>query len=458
MWNGINTTAIKNKVEQLKSQSTYKYFDLHVEKFILSNKKHFNEIRFEAMDFICQVMSQYENMSKYISFSGGKDSTVVSDLVIKALGNASIPHNFCDTTLEYPFTLKYVNELKQKKPNLVIKIARNNEHDFYRLSDDIGVSTRMKRWYCTIFKTGVISKLIKRLFDDKKLIYFNGLRKSESTARSKYLKVSTSNAQKIQNRVSVSPIIDWIDADVWLYILSEQIEFNEAYRLGFPGVGCFCCPNGSFRNEILSKIYLSDMANEWQEYLLNFAKKTGVDNPERYVEAGLWKTKFGGSGIKNYKDISIQNKTCTIDENAVTYDVGKEITEELYTLFIPFGEIHKELGRKYLDETMILRNGKPIISIQKMSDNKLKIKTINVKDHNALHIMIEHQLIKYKLCRRCYKCEAVCPKKAISIQNDKYEIDKEKCVHCLNCTKLKYIHEGCMMKKYLQVKEEKSVE
>ena len=49
MWNEINAAIIKNKLEQLKSQNTYEYFNLYVKKFILANKKHFNEIRFEAM-------------------------------------------------------------------------------------------------------------------------------------------------------------------------------------------------------------------------------------------------------------------------------------------------------------------------------------------------------------------------------------------------------------------------
>ncbi len=46
------------------------HFNLYAEKFILANKKHFNETRFEAMNFIRQVTSQYENVPKYVSFSG----------------------------------------------------------------------------------------------------------------------------------------------------------------------------------------------------------------------------------------------------------------------------------------------------------------------------------------------------------------------------------------------------
>lgn len=170
MWNEINAAIIKNKLEQLKSQNTYEYFNLYVKRFILANKKHFNEIRFEAMKFIRKVISQYEAMPKYISFSGGKDSTVTSNLVLKASANPSIPHIYCDTTLESPYTLQYVERIKNLNPYMILKTVRNKEHDFYSLCDDIGVPSSPKRWCCTIFKTVVISKKLKALFGNKKLL------------------------------------------------------------------------------------------------------------------------------------------------------------------------------------------------------------------------------------------------------------------------------------------------
>ena len=454
IFKNVDIERVRSSFYKYNKSNIYKYFDEYMEKFTIANLEHLNYIKYLATKFIIDVSNTYPDMYKYISFSGGKDSTVVADLVIKALGNTSIPYIFCDTTLEYPYTLDYIKRLKEN-PNMLIKIARNKEHDFYSMCDDIGVPTRMKRWCCTIFKTGAISKLLKVLFDDKRLIYFNGLRNSESNIRSKYESISSSSEQKIQNQISVSPIIKWKDYDVWLYIMSEKIDFNYAYRLGFPRVGCFCCPNGSTRNEILAKIFLQDKTERWYKYLLNFANKLGADNPYKYVNDGLWKSKQGGNGIKSYDEVSISNKVCTIDENAVSYSIGKDITNEFYTLFIPFGDVRRDLGKKLLDETFVLKNGTPIISIQIKPNNIVKVKTMNVKDHKSLQKQIAYQITKYKLCRRCYKCEAVCPKKAISIENNEYIIDKSKCIHCMSCTKNEYIHSGCLMKKYLRVSEEK---
>jgi phosphoadenosine phosphosulfate reductase len=48
----------------------------------------------------------------FVSFSGGKDSSVVSDLVMRALGRADILHIFGDTTLEFPETFQYMDQYK----------------------------------------------------------------------------------------------------------------------------------------------------------------------------------------------------------------------------------------------------------------------------------------------------------------------------------------------------------
>ena len=458
MWSNIVPNVMQKKLESLHHRNTYKYFDKHIKKFILANQEYFNQIRFEALNFVLEVAERYPDIPKYISFSGGKDSTVQSDIVRKSMGDASIPHIFCNTTLEYPFTLDYVKRVRKKSSSMVLKTVQNTEHDFYGVCDDIGVPSHGKRWCCTIFKTGVISKAIKRLFGSQKTIYFNGLRRSESKTRSNYERINTvSKGQKIQNQIGVSPILNWSDFDVWLYILSEKIDFNEAYKLGFNRAGCWCCPNTNKRNEVLSRIYMSQEASKWDNYLLDFAYKTGVDNPEKYIKEGLWKTKHGGAGLKSSKDLNIGKKECTSDENAKVYKLTKEINDEFYTMFIPFGKVCKSLGRKMLYETLVIRNGNPIISIQIRSNFEVKITTIKVKDHNLVHRKIYYQLLKFNLCRRCYKCESACPRKAISVQNDQYIIDEELCNHCLSCTETKYVSEGCLMKQYLRTGSEKNV-
>ena len=53
----------------------------------------------------------------YISFSGGKDSTVLSSLVCSL--KPDILHLFSDTGYEYPETLSFVEEERQRGKNIV---------------------------------------------------------------------------------------------------------------------------------------------------------------------------------------------------------------------------------------------------------------------------------------------------------------------------------------------------
>ena len=95
-----------------------------IDKFIKINKNHIfyllenKEIDEEghtigAYPFVNEVIKKYSKRVPMVSFSGGKDSTVVSHIVRKALNNPSILHIFGDTTLELPETYQYIEEFKK---------------------------------------------------------------------------------------------------------------------------------------------------------------------------------------------------------------------------------------------------------------------------------------------------------------------------------------------------------
>lgn len=45
-----------------------------------------------------------------------------------------------------------------------------------------------------------------------------------------------------KNKMVVNPIIDWTHRDIWDFIRSEQVEYNELYDRGYRRVGCIGCP------------------------------------------------------------------------------------------------------------------------------------------------------------------------------------------------------------------------
>ena len=438
------------------------YFDEIIAIFVEANKDRYYEITDEAIAYIQSFAEKYTLDEMFVSFSGGKDSTVTSDLVTRAFATNQIKHIFGDTTLEFPLTYEY--RARFAKNQVVIR-AKNYEKNFEELCEQIGPPSRVMRWCCTVFKTGAITKVLNQVFKDKtNVLTFYGIRKSESASRSKYERESES--PKITKQTVISPIINWIDYDVWLYILTTKIDFNEAYRLGYSRVGCWCCPNNGMWSEFLSKVHMLDKYEHWRELLVNFAKKVGKEDAEEYVDSGNWKARQGGQGLEIANTSIIAYEPCATEDNAFNYELQNLITDDLYELFKPFGYINKELGNSRLGEVYVMdKQGRVVLVLQgRIGTNRLKvtIKRTNIagaKNLKAAEGKIQCQLTKYQMCLGCRACESVCKHDAISIhihedddgeQQLIYRIDDDKCVRCTEC--VNHFNAGCYMRKVLAIK------
>ncbi|MBE6063816.1 phosphoadenosine phosphosulfate reductase family protein [Clostridium cochlearium] len=467
--------VVIKQLEENLLKNSYDKFNEIIQKFIKANKDRFNFIVTEATEFIKKCALKYDDDEMFVSFSGGKDSTVVHDLVVKALSNPNIIHIFGDTTLEFPLTLEYIKRFKKINRQTPLLVAKNKEKNFMNVCQVVGPPSRLMRWCCTIFKTGAISRKINIVFKDKKrLLTFYGIRRSESSSRNKYERESES--PKITKQKVVSPIIDWNDFDVWLYILTSKIDFNDAYRFGYSRVGCWCCPNNSTWAQYLANIYMPEEYTKWRNFLIDFANKIGKPDPEVYVDSGNWKARQGGNGLKISENTFVKEfEPCATGENIFNYELKRPITDQLYEFFKPFGWINKELGNQRLGEVYIIdKNNNPVIRLQGRKGKKilkvsiLKLPIVKAKNIRDAKLRIECQLTKYQLCVGCLGCESVCRFNAINIKknvknvNDKlsehggfleklneniYEIDDNKCVRCGEC--INHFDGGCYMRKVL---------
>ena len=281
LYKKYSADQIREKLDLYAPKNNYESFNSFIDLFAKANSERLNYLKYEANIFIQEAAIKYPRENIVVSFSGGKDSTVTADLVVKALSDPSLVHIFGNTTLEFPYTIEYATRFRLNNPKAIFKIAKNKEQDFYKVCEDIGPPARMLRWCCFMFKTGPISRVINSFYRDKSILTFYGIRKCESVTRSKYNRIED-NAEsiKIQQQKVASPIFFWKDIDIWLYLLSEKVDFNEAYRLGYDRVGCWCCPNNNNRAEFLSMIYMPEQYKKWREFLIDFAKKIGKPDPE----------------------------------------------------------------------------------------------------------------------------------------------------------------------------------
>lgn len=459
----LNDKHIRDELSKYRSLNSDVAFNKYVEGFVKKHELYYKTLETEAMHFIVEKAKEYSFNSMFVSFSGGKDSTVVSDLVIRALGTPKIIHIFGDTTLEFPETYDYIKRFRNEHNLTPLLNAKNKEKNFYDLCEVIGPPSRLMRWCCTVFKTGAITKYTTDMFkSQKRILTFYGIRRSESVTRSKYERESDS--PKIAKQRTVSPIIDWLDIDIWLYLLTRRIDFNDAYQFGFSRVGCWCCPNNSDWSTFLSRVYHPNEFFSFRDLLIRNAVAIGKLDPEEYVDSGLWKAKQGGEGIKYGKKKVITFESCVTEESAFNYELQKPIDENLYEMFKPFGTLNFELGNKRLGEVFVLDNQKRILlKLQgKMGQNHLKVSIINLPIANAKTMKdakgkIECQLTKFQMCLNCTGCVSACKFGAIRIKEEngvlKYRINENKCVHCYEC--INHYTAGCYIRKVLSITDDK---
>ncbi len=457
-------TLLRLKLEEYKEQNKYTAFESVIDAFVKANKKRCDDITSEATNYIRSLAEGYLPTEMYVSFSGGKDSTVTSDLVMRALGTEEILHIFGNTTLEFPDTIEYIKAFRNEHRRTPLITAENKDKDFYSLCDLLGPPSRVMRWCCTIFKTGAIQRKIHSMFkNNKRVLTFYGIRRNESKTRSKYERES--DGAKIAVQKTVSPIIDWFDFDIWLYLFSNNVPFNKAYTLGYSRVGCWCCPNNSRWSGFLSSIFMPEEFEKFNNFLLDFSKKIGKPDPEVYVIEGKWKARQGGNGLAYAQTSVLTFEPCALMEDTTSYELQRPISEELYELFKPFGYVNTSIGNPRLGEIYITDVGGKLLL--KLTGRKgSKTLKVSVLDKNVAHCnnkksveeKVRCQITKYQMCMGCLACESICIKDAITIKTDNsgllsYRINDAKCIRCGEC--INHFNGGCYMRKVMTIKRER---
>ena len=438
----------------------------YIKNFIEANRIRYNYITNEAIEYIKKISKDYDQDEMFVSFSGGKDSTATSSLVIDAFNHDPIIHIYGDTTIEMADSANYIKEFKTYFPDTPFLTAKNRDQDFYNLCEVLGPPSRLIRWCCTFFKTGAITRKIDQVFKNKKrILSFQGLRRAESLSRSTYDRES--HTSKIGKQLTIAPIIDWLEMDVWLYILTKKIPFNSAYRKGYTRVGCYLCPNNSSWPMYLTSIYMKEEYDKFYNMLINFAKKVGKSDPKEYIDDGGWKKRQGGNGLSSSKNVVVDYKPCVKEDNAYNFVLNRNIDEGFYELFKPFGKINFDIGNKRLNEVYVLdkKSNEPLLKITgRIGQEEVKVKIVkfnNVFTNDIISkSLIKNQITKYQSCMACMACESNCKFDALKIkikdrvnvccENIEYTIDENKCVGCLEC--VRHFQSGCFLKKVLRTK------
>lgn len=385
------------------------------------------------------------------SFSGGKDSQVMLDLVTRVIPGEDVIVVYSDTGYELPTSIELYNEVsryyREKYPHIKFLLAKNHEH-VLTYWDSMGSPSNVHRWCCGVMKTAPLYKLLKeesKLGRQPHVLSFIGTRAEESLRRSTYLKVAKD--AKHSNVLNVSPILEWNTTEVWLYLFLKGLPINGAYRRGLNRVGCVICPFGSDWNDYLCNHIFPDTAKPFLDKVREMVKKGGVKDVENYIKTGNWKIRAGGKGFETKSKVSVISTLQSPDFKALLTYPRENIFEWI-----------KVLGNASWSKEGDVFNGqikynREIISIRLTFDDNNR--TVLVEAYNVLNnpFFVSHLkrvLYKTTYCVHCELCEVECPTGALEVVPI-VKIDKNKCVKCRRC--LDFKDDGCISANSLKQSE-----
>lgn len=217
-----------------------------------------------------------------VSFSGGKDSLVVLDIVRSVTKDfAAI---FVDTGLEHPTTRDYVKRFAAENGIRLLTASAGNAFD--ESFPHFGPPAKDFRWCCKVCKLAPVTRLIEERFPEGTLTV-EGNRRLESFSRA-HTDLIEENPF-VPGQTIVNLIRDWTALDVWLYIVWRELAYNPLYDEDIERVGCWMCPSSLASETAVISQLSPELAKAWEHKLTEWAEENGL--PKQFVEYGFWRWK-----------------------------------------------------------------------------------------------------------------------------------------------------------------------
>ena len=178
----------------------------------------------KASRLIQEALSEKGNY--YVSWSGGKDSTVVLDLARKLKQSITVMHIKSGYELPdgYDYMMQFVKDCRLNF------IEINTPIDYLQLCEEFGLphlrtKATQKKVIMMIKKNPANEWAIENGYHG----LFWGIRAQESMARRNLARYKGNRFLDKNNIIRISPILDWTIKDIWAYFEFAGIPVNPVY-------------------------------------------------------------------------------------------------------------------------------------------------------------------------------------------------------------------------------------
>lgn len=219
----------------------------------------------EKIDYSVSLLRKAEKLALqldpengfYLAFSGGKDSQTLYH--IAKLAGVKFKAHMSLTSIDPPAVIRFV---KSNYPDVELIKPKMSIYDM-ALKKRI-LPTMRKRWCCAEYKEAYGAGSVTLI----------GVRRAESVRRSKrdefsigtsvgsksytgyFDQFSEHNESEVscmgngKEKILLSPILNWTDADVWAFLNGSNIKHCELYDMGYKRIGCILCPMSNLKQKI----------------------------------------------------------------------------------------------------------------------------------------------------------------------------------------------------------------
>ena len=319
----------------------------------------------------------------YMSFSGGKDSLCLAQVVMGLIQAGEIDPSqltvhFIDEEAIFPCIEETVKEWRRKFMLAGVRFQwfclevkhyncfnqLYNDETFIcwdRHKEDVWVrqmpSFAVKSHPLLKPRTDTYQDFLTKLCPDG--ICITGVRAAESFQRLQNISRMGYAGSRITSRYQVFPVYDWKDNDVWLYLMSEDIKL--------PAIYMYMWQTGSTRKQLrVSQFFSIDTARnlvKMDEYYPGLMERITRREPNAYLAALYWDSSMFGRSTytrrKNEKDMPAKDYKAALlglfsdmDRNFPT-EHGKYIAGRYRKFFIQVSSIADNRDCKEIYEGLV---------------------------------------------------------------------------------------------------------